>query len=109
MSDEVELKYQEDWKDIIEKDGVVDLEQVKKELCDYSFMLEQVPLVYSEVSKGLLSKTNYYAHILIKHLEENFYDKGITQHDVADMIKGCSDLEELKEALVEYFEIETKD
>lgn len=57
---EVEKIYQENWKEIIEKDGKVDLEQVKKELRDFSFMLEQVPLVYSEVSKGLLSKPNYH-------------------------------------------------
>lgn len=102
--DEVEQNYRENWKEIIEKDGVVDLEQVKKELWDYSFLLENVPYVYSEIAG--LSKPNYHAHVILERHEERFLSKRITQDDVMDMIKGCSDLEELKECLVEYFEIE---
>lgn len=100
-----EQQYQEFWKEIIEKDGVIDIEQVKKELHDFSFIIDQVSEVYSAVSQGLLSKSMYYASVIIEQLEENFYDKGTTNDDMASMISGCSDLEELKESLIDYFNI----
>jgi hypothetical protein len=106
MTTKIEENYQKIWKNIVKKDGIIDLEQLKKELFDFSFMIKQVPLIYSKISKGLLSKPHYYAHVLIEQLEKNFYDKEITQDDVLDMIKGCSDLEEIKKSLVDYFEIE---
>ena len=106
MSNKVEKKYQEFWKDIIEKDGEIDLEQVKKELSDYSFLLEQVPIVYCEISRQKLSKPHYHAGVLIQELEENFYDAECTKEDVRDMIVNCSDKEELVKELAKYFDIQ---
>lgn len=99
----VEQVYQEDWKDIVEKDGVIDVEQVKMELADFSFMLEQVPLVYSELVG--LSKPNYYASAIIGQHKERYLAKGTTKDDISDMIADHTDLDEFKEELIEYFEI----
>jgi len=99
----VEKNYQENWKEIIEKDGKVDFEQVKKELSDYSFLLENVPIVYSELIN--LSYPNYPAHVILREHNERYICKEIVADDIEDMIKGCSDLEELKEALIDYFDI----
>jgi hypothetical protein len=57
--------WEEFWKPICtHPNGSINLEQIKKELADYSFLLEQVPKVYEEVSG--LSKVNYKAEDVIK-------------------------------------------
>jgi len=54
--------YDEFWRDIVERpDGTLDPDQVKKELHDFRFMIEQVPQVYSHVTDGRISKPNTYA------------------------------------------------
>lgn len=54
------------WKHIIlTENGKLDVEQVKKELEDYYFMMEQVPKVYMHITDDQMSKPNYYAHAVI--------------------------------------------
>lgn len=65
VSPEVEKDYQEFWKFIVEKDGKVDMKQVKKELYDWHFAMGEVAKVYCEVTGGLLSKPMYYAEGVI--------------------------------------------
>lgn len=62
---EVERVWNEFWKPIVCKNETLDIEQIKKELCDYLFLLEQVPKVYNHITNGLLSKPNYYADAVI--------------------------------------------
>lgn len=50
---------------ILRKDGTVNMTQLYRELSDFSFMMEQVPLVYCHVTGGILSKPNYYAKEVI--------------------------------------------
>lgn len=40
------------------KNGRLNLEQLKKELYDYSMLLENVPKVYCEITGGKISKPN---------------------------------------------------
>lgn len=68
---EVEGIYQSFWKDIVEKNGVIDIEQVKKELADYSFVLSEVSKVYTHVTGGLLSKPNYHANGIISAADDH--------------------------------------
>ncbi len=51
MTKNVEKNYQEFWKNIIEPKGKFSLEQVKKELSDYHFLLEEVPKVYCHITE----------------------------------------------------------
>lgn len=67
----VDSNYDNFWKDIIEKDGVIDFEQVKKELYDYSMMMEEVSKAYDEVTGGRISKPNTAAHHVIGYADEN--------------------------------------
>jgi hypothetical protein len=53
------------WKDIVVKDGELDVAQVKLELEDYNFMMKQVPIVYDNVTGGLLSKLMYEAETVV--------------------------------------------
>lgn len=69
MSDEKD--YEQVWKECWEEictneDGSLNLDQIKRELYDYWFMLENVPVVYEHITGGLLSKTNYYASSVIE-------------------------------------------
>lgn len=60
------------WRGVF-KDGA-DSEDVRKELADFHFAMEQVPLVYDHITGGALSKINYYAKGVIatadRHIEE---------------------------------------
>ena len=59
MSKEYDYRkvYDEFWKDIIEKDGVVSMEQIKKELGDFKiFCIDQLPELYDYISNGTVSK-----------------------------------------------------
>lgn len=62
--------YNDHWKKIIEKDGKVDLEAVKKELADFWFVLENAPRVYSAVTGGKITKIFYTSRTILKAAEE---------------------------------------
>lgn len=81
-----EKQYNDFWKDIVEKDGVVDMEQVKKELFDFRFMMKEVPKVYMEVTGGKISKTNTYAFEVINIFNDEYLDKAITQEDINELL-----------------------
>lgn len=57
--------YEKFWKDIVEKDGKLNKDQIMRELHDYSFLMNQASEVYMEVTNGQLSKTNYFADSVI--------------------------------------------
>ncbi len=65
--------YDSFWKELIEnKDGTLNKDSVARELSDYKFLMDQIPLVYDHVTGGLLSKTNYHAHVIISASDEYF-------------------------------------
>jgi hypothetical protein len=61
----VQKDYDEFWKDIVEKDGCVDLWLVKKELSDFRFIINQLPKIYMHITNGRLSKHMYTAETII--------------------------------------------
>lgn len=82
---EYEKTYQEKWKEIIEnKDGSLNKEQIMKELFDYSIMLENVPIVYKEVTGGLLSKPHHSANSIICEFEN--YIERLIGRDLEDIV-----------------------
>lgn len=70
------------------EDGRPTLEAIQNELSDYSFMLEQVPKVYSDLTGYQISKPNTYAFEVIAQAEE-FFDK-IIREDIADELTGLT-------------------
>ncbi|ALV21037.1 MULTISPECIES: hypothetical protein [Carnobacterium] len=64
----------------------------------YEALLELLP-------QSSFSKAGTHPQWVADAVEENTLDKLITQNDVKDMIKDVDDVEELKECLVNYFEI----
>lgn len=73
-----ELKYDEFWKDIIEKDGVVNLDQVKRELYDFLQMMVNAGKVYCHVTCGQISKPNTNADAVIA-IHDEFRSEEIKQ------------------------------
>ena len=65
-----ELIYELFWKQIIEKDGKIDLDQLKKELCDYHTVLSNASKVYDAVSGGTISDPLVNPRTAISIIEE---------------------------------------
>ena len=75
MSDgTVEGIFQEFWRVIVcpNGDGVLDVEQVKKELADYHDLLHEVPKVYDHITGGRISKPHTHAHAVIAEADEHY-------------------------------------
>ena len=72
--------FEEFWKPIIcNEDGSINMEQLKKELADFSFIMEQVSKVYCHITDYRLSKVNYRAETVIAAADrryEEFYSDG---------------------------------
>ena len=107
---DVEQVYQEFWKDIIcDDDGNIDVEQLKKELCDFYVMIQNVPKVYYEVTGGTLSKCLYDAEYVISFFDEKYGRKACSVdylEDDWDLITAeCETNEDYKKAVFEYLEI----
>jgi len=95
------------WKTIVcNEDGTINVNQLKLELCDYSFMLGEVPKVYMEVTGGMLSKPHYYADGVIKAFNETYGEKASAVNYLADdwddITAGCKTNEDYKKAIFEY-------
>lgn len=108
---DVEEKWNSFWKEIIlNEDGTVNLEQVKKELFDFSFMLEQVPKVYYEITGGFLSKPNYYAVDVINKADE-YYEKlhELKPHSEYNFVDDDEVCVEDKDGSIKYFMIHYSD
>ncbi|WP_232355981.1 hypothetical protein [Burkholderia vietnamiensis] len=70
-----EEQWQQFWKEICTNDdGSINLEQVKKELSDFSMLLSWVPRVYMHVTGGKVSKVNTWPSVVTslhdEHMEE---------------------------------------
>lgn len=71
---EVQKVYDEYWKRIVEPGGVLDFEQVKKELFDFHVMIQEVPKVYDAVTGGKFSKHLTRAEVIIDAAEAHYKD-----------------------------------
>ena len=50
---------------LIKKDGSINIKQLKKELYDFSFVMEQASKVYCHITDGRISKVTTYATVVI--------------------------------------------
>ena len=107
--EEVEKVYQEFWKDIVEnEDGTLNKEQVKKELSDFSMVMDNCSSAYEEMSGSLITKPNTYFSEVLKIFQEKFWNVDFVKDDIRDMLKDVDDIEELKSNLIEYFYLEVE-
>jgi len=88
--EDYEKSFQTYWKNLVcNDDGSLNEDQIKRELHDYLFMLNEVPKVYSEVSGGMLSYPNYYANTVIGEFN-NFVDN-LCEDAVEDELEYLKD------------------
>lgn len=65
--------YEDFWKRIVEnEDGSLNIDQVKRELSDFYYMIEEVPKVYYHVTGGIISKPNTKSSAVISIADENY-------------------------------------
>jgi len=110
--EEIEKNYNEFWKEIIEDGkGNINKKQLMKELHTYSFILNEVPKVYCEITNGSLSYPNYKAESVIDVyqdiLTKDYLYKKYIQEEAKDILNdnNMSDKEKLAE-IKNYLEIE---
>lgn len=65
-----EATYEEFWKELVEVDGQINLDQVKRELHDYRVTMTEVALVYDALTEGMFSKPNTYHQYVIDRVNE---------------------------------------
>ena len=90
----VEQVYNDFWKPIIEKDGTLDVDQMKKELYDFYVMIGEVPKVYCHITGNKLSKPLYPAETVIRAADD------YTDQLIEEAIKEFKE-ENVRRALVE--------
>ena len=107
--EEVEKVYQEFWKEIVEnEDGTLNVEQVKRELADFSMVMDNCTSAYSEMTCCMISKPYTYFSEVRSIFKEKYWHKGFVREDVQDMINDIDDIEELKSSLIGYFDLEVE-
>jgi hypothetical protein len=72
MKKETEEVYEYFWKIIVEKDGNINIDAIKKELHDYYIAIQEVGKVYDYITMGKLTKPNTDAQYIIDELEKRF-------------------------------------
>lgn len=68
--EDIEKEWEDTWKDIVFKNGVLDLEQLKKELYDFSNVIRNVETVYEYITCGSLSCCTYDSDLVINVIKE---------------------------------------
>jgi hypothetical protein len=98
MSD-YEKEYAEFWADIVEnEDGTLNLDQIKRELSDYSTFMGEASKVYDALTGSLVSKPNARAFAVISAAEEQFQkhqDVEMAEHAraIADIFDGVAQID----------------
>ena len=75
--------YEEFWKPLIETDGKLDMELLRKELYDFYIVIEEVSKVYCHITGNQISKPLTSADAVISVADE-YYDKICLDH-IEDM------------------------
>jgi hypothetical protein len=69
-----QVEWDEFWKEIVAPDGVLDVEQVKKELADFSMLLNFVPKVYDHATGGAVTYPQTLPNAVISAIDNHVQD-----------------------------------
>jgi hypothetical protein len=105
-----EKVYNEFWKPILEEKGRFNKTQMKKELWDWHYAMDQIGKVYCEITNGLLSKPMYPAETVIgvyqDDLEKNYIPRDTMNDDIKNILKEKVSAKQKLKEIIEYLEIE---
>ena len=73
--EEIVKEYNEFRKDIVEKDWKLDKEQVMKELSDFSYLIDNLPRLYSHITWGTISKVMTDVDTIMNIYDEKMEDE----------------------------------
>lgn len=83
-----EQVYADFWKPILEKDGQLSMDQLKRELYDFWVAMENVPKVYCHITGNLLSKINYDAQVVISAADDSYNQ--VAKENIDAAIDECA-------------------
>lgn len=85
IDDDIQRNFKESWAFLLNGDGSVNLDLLKCELMDFSFLIEQIPKVYDHVAG--LSKHMYPANVITSLADERYWD--MHRDMILDDIRDC--------------------
>ncbi len=105
LKDKVENDWQNLWKDICTtENGELDMENIKNELYDYHFLMNQASELYDYISNGKLCKTNYFASVLKSQHDDRIKEALEEQkEDILDILKAYS-VEDISQDIIKEIE-----
>ena len=87
--EEVQREWEEFWAPIVEKEGELDVEQVKKERYDWSKAMDEVGKVYCAITGNRLSKPTYPAEVVLGAYEEELEkERGLCRECGEEEVEG---------------------
>jgi hypothetical protein len=86
IEDEVEIVYRDFWKGILEKNGQLDMNQLKKELCDFHSLILNSKKVYDHVTGGKISNIFTDPDIVCTMADDNYFEE-VQSRDIGN---GCA-------------------
>ena len=94
-SKSVDQEWDEFWKGIIcNEDGTINMQELKNNLYDFSFVLEQVPKVYCHITGNTLSKVMYKAETVIS-VADDYFNK-----ELEEAVKTELDEQEIEDSWI---------
>lgn len=92
MSEDYEQTYETYWKEIVEEDGKINLDQVKRELHDALTLSNSISKVYCHITGGLVSKPftcpDTVCNLADEHYEELLQeDKALDEKEAVEAYK----------------------
>jgi hypothetical protein len=83
IDENVQKVWDEFWVDILcKEDGLLDLDQMKRELSDYHMLLQNMPSILMEATGGRVSKPNTDRSVVIQLIQEEqqrLFEEGYDQ------------------------------
>jgi len=77
---DAEEEYNSFWKSVVENnDGTINMEQLKKELADYSLLMKNMSELFCLITGGRISKQNTMAYVIASIYDDELqasYDDG---------------------------------
>lgn len=85
---QVDERFDEVWRGLLYPNGELDIEEMKGNLIDFDFLIEQTVAVYSHVTGGRISKTNTCAEAVISEADAHY--ERLARDEIADRTEEIS-------------------